>query len=105
MIERGDDDFVAGFQFAANRPGERERDGGHVLAEDDLVLIAIEEISHRGAGRGDDGVCSSTGFERAAGVGVGVEEVILDGVHHLFRYLRAGRTVEECGWVTVYLEL
>ena len=105
MIERGDDDLVAGFQFAGDGSGERECDRGHVLAEDDFVCVAIEEIGHGGAGRGDSGVVAAAGFERAAGVGVGVEEIILDGVHHLFRDLRAGGAVEECSRVTVYLKL
>ena len=104
MIERGDNDFVAGLQIAANRPGERERDGGHVLAEDDFVAVAIEEVGHGGTSRSDRGVVAAAGFERATSVGVRVEEVILDGVHHLFRNLRASGAVEECGWVAIYLE-
>jgi len=104
MIERGDNDFVAGLQIAANGSGERKGNRGHILAEDDFVVVAIEEVSHGGAGRSDSGVVAAAGFERATSVGVGIEEVILDGVHHLFRNLRAGGAVEECSWVAIYLE-
>ncbi len=97
VIERGDDDFVAGLEITGNRSREREGDRGHVLAEDDFVFVAIEEVGHCGAGGGDHRVVAAAGFEGAASVGVGGEEIICDGVHDLLGNLRAGGAVEECG--------
>ena len=49
VIERSDEDFVAGLEVTANRAGEREGDRRHVLAEDDFVFVTVKEIGHGGA--------------------------------------------------------
>jgi hypothetical protein len=64
----------------------------------------VEEVGHGGAGPVDDGVVAAAGLEGAASVGVGSEEIILDGVHYLLGDLGAGGTIQESGRVAVYLE-
>jgi len=54
VIERGEQDFVAGVQLAGDGAGERVGDGGHVLAEDHFVFFAVEEVGHGRAGVADD---------------------------------------------------
>ena len=103
VIERGDYDFIACFEIASDRSRERESDRRHVLAEDDFVFVAVEEVGHCGARGGDHRVVAAAGFECAAGVGVGGEEIICDGVHDLLGDLGAGGAVKECGGVAVDL--
>jgi hypothetical protein len=105
VIESGDDNFVAGLEITSDRSRECERDRRHVLAEDDFVFAAIEEVGHCGAGGGDHRVVAAAGFEGAASVGVGGEEIIRDGVHDLLGDLGAGGAVEESGLVAVDLEI
>jgi hypothetical protein len=105
VVERGDDNFVAVFQITSDGTSEPEGDRRHVLAEDDFVFAAAEEVGHRSARRRDHRVVAAAGFESAASVGVSGEEIICDGVHDLFGDLGAGGAVEECGGVAIDLEI
>ena len=94
VIERRDHDLVTGLQAAPEGFREEVREGGHVGAEADLVRVAAEEV---GAGRvslGDRRVGLLAGGEAAAVVGVVVDEVLVNGVEHALRRLRAARPVE-----------
>jgi hypothetical protein len=104
VVEGGDDDFVASFQLAADGASEREGDGGHVLAEDDFIGVAVEKIRHGGARGGDHGIVGAAGGEGPAGVGVGGEEIILYRVHDLLGDLRARGAIEERGGLAVHLQ-
>ncbi len=104
MIQRGYHNFVASRQPTTDRTGQRERDGGHVLPEDDFVGVAVEKISHRAARGGDGRVVSTAGGESAAGVGIGAEKIILHRIDDLLGNLRARGPVEKRSGVSVYLQ-
>ena len=70
MIEAGEEDFVAGLEFAAKRARDRERERGHVGAEDDFVGAAVQEVGHGSAGFGDHRVGAATAGVGSAGVGI-----------------------------------
>src|ERR1700680_3711792 len=89
MVERGDYNFVSGVHLATDGPGECEGDGGHVLAKTYFIGRAIEKIGHGLARAANHGVVAAAGGERSAGVGIIVEEIILNGVDDLLGNLRA----------------
>ena len=102
VIEEGDDDFVARPQFAPDRAAHRIRKRSHVEAEDDLIALTTKEVGHGGAGAGNDFVGAAAGEVRAAGVRIGVLQVIGDRVDYALRDLGSSRAVEICGWVAVH---
>ena len=97
----GEQDFVAGTEFATDGTADGEGQRGHVGAEDYFVLVASEKIRHGGARAGNDGVSAATGGIGAAGVGARVRQIFGDGVDHALRYLSAARAVEENGGLAV----
>src|SRR5712671_7361571 len=103
MIQRGYDDFISGRQLTADRAGQGERDGGHVLAEDDFIRVATEKISHRRAGGRNGRVVGTAGGKRTACVGVRGEKIILHRVNDLLGDLRARGPVEKCSGLSLYL--
>src|SRR5260370_34092764 len=102
VVQSGDDDFVPGLQLAADGAGEREGDGGHVLAEDDFVRLTVEQIGHGRARGGNYGVIGTASGEGAAGGGVGGEKIMLHRVRDLLGTLPAGGPVGDAGGVAHY---
>ena len=105
MVQCGDDDFVARVQLAADGSSQREGDGGHVLAETYFIGGAIEKIGHGLARAANHGVVAPTGGEGSAGVGVIVEQIILNSVDDLLGDLRACGAVKKSGGLAVDLSL
>src|SRR5262249_19745416 len=105
VIERGEQDFVARLQFASDGARKIEGDRRHVLTEDHFISRTVEKIGHGGASAGNNFSRAAAGQESAIGVGISLEELFLDSVHHLARDLRAGRTVEKRGGLAVDLKL
>src|ERR1700758_776955 len=56
MIKMRDHDFISRTQIPTQGAAEREGERGHVLAEDHLVRLAVEEVCHSRAGAGDHGI-------------------------------------------------
>ena len=80
--------------------GERR----HVVAELDLVRArGAEEVGHGRVGLVGHRVAELARRERATAVGVGVREVVADGVDHALRDLGAAGAVEERNGPTVLL--
>ncbi len=98
-------DFIARLQLTPDGARQREGDGGHVLAENDFVLFAMEKIRHRRARGGDCRVVAAAGQERSAGIRVRVQEIVLNCVHDLFRHLRPRRAIQKSSWMAVHLQL
>ena len=76
MIERGDDDFIAGFQIAADAAGKCECERRHVGAEVHFVRRGMKKIGHCEAGRGDHVVGAAAGEELAHVIRVRGFEVV-----------------------------
>ncbi len=70
VIENGDQQLIAALQFAADGAAEREGQGRHVRAEDDLIGIAVQEVGHRNVGVGDDFIRAFTCDEGAVSIRV-----------------------------------
>src|SRR6266403_2488349 len=104
MIQRGYDDFISDRQLTADRTGQGERDGGHVLAEDDFIRVAVKKISHGGAGGRNSRVIGTAGGKRTAGIGVRGEKIILHRVNDLLGNLSARGPVEKRSGLSVYLQ-
>ncbi len=104
MVQRGYDDFVSSCQLPADRAGQRERDGSHVLPEHDFVGVAVEKISHGGAGGRNGRVVGTASSEGAACVGVGGKKIIAHRVDDLPGNLRACGAVEKRSGVSIDLQ-
>ena len=70
VIEAGEEDFVAGLEFAAKGARDGEGKRRHVGAEDDFVGAAVQEVGHGSAGFGDHRVSVAAGGVGSAGVGI-----------------------------------
>ncbi len=101
VVECRDDDLVAGPERRADRAPDVEGERRHVVAELDLVRArGTEEVGNGRVGLVRDRVAQLTRGERAAAVGVGVREVVADGVDDALRDLRAAGSVEKCDRAT-----
>src|SRR6266852_2093964 len=65
----------------------------------------MEKIGHGFARGGQHFIGAAAGEERAAGVGIGVQKIALDGVCDLHGDLCSGGTIEESGGLPIDLEL
>ena len=98
VVEQGEDDLVAGAEFASKGAAQGESQRRHVGAKHDFVRIAIEKIRHRRTRFVDDSVGVAAGLVGAVGVGVVARQVIRDGVDYTLRHLRASWAVQKnCG--------
>ena len=101
VIEAGDQDFVPGTEVARDRTRDGVGKGGHVLAEDDFVGGAVEEVGHGFAGGEQHGIGVAAGGVGSASVGVVAAQVVGDSVDHALWNLRTAGAVEERGGVAV----
>jgi hypothetical protein len=96
VVERRDDDLVAGPQRGADAPPDMERERRHVVAELDLVRAGgSEEVGDSRVRFLGHRVGRLARRERAAVVGVGVGQVAGDRVDDALRDLGAAGSVEE----------
>ena len=102
MIEQGENDFVARAEVAADGAAHGVGQRRHVEAKDDFVGIAMKEVGHGCTSGGDGVIGAATGEEGATGIGVGVLQVVADGIDDALRNLRAARTVEVGGGLAVH---
>src|SRR5579871_500223 len=101
MVKAGDENFVAWAKFASDGAREGESQRGHILAEDDFIVSAVEEVSHSDAGGGDHGVCAAGRGIVPPGVGIVAPQVVGDGVDDALGNLRPAGAVEKDGGVAV----
>ena len=95
VVEPREHDFVPGAKAPPDGPGDREGQGGHVLAECDFVGIAgAQEIGRSGVSLGQDGVALLAGREGALVVGVRSLQVAGHGLDSAARHLCAAGSVE-----------
>ena len=95
MVELRDDDLIALGPLARGGPGQREREGRHVRAEDRLLGTAAEEIGRGEAGLGHERLGAAARLIGATDVRVGFTVVARDGVDDRVGHLGAARSVEE----------
>ena len=96
VVQRRDDDLVAGCQGRADGSADVQGQGRHVVAELDLVRRGrAEEVGDGRVGLVGDRVTQLAGREGATGVGVRILVVAHDGIDDALRDLRAARSVEE----------
>ena len=95
VVERGDEDLVAGRELAARGARQREVQRGHVRAEEHLVRLAPEEPRGPRLGLLEDPRHPMAGLVHRAEVRARLAERPGDRVADLVGYLRAPRRVEE----------
>jgi hypothetical protein len=95
VVERRDEDLVAGPQRAAGCAREREVQRGHVGAEDDLVGIAAQEARRPGLGLLEDLLDPQARGVGRAEVGARLAHAARHGLPHLVGHLRAAGSIEE----------
>src|SRR5690348_3011515 len=105
VIESGDDNLIARLQIAADATRERKGERGHVGPKENFGGIAIEKISHGFAGAGDHCIGAATGGKCAAGIGIGIFEIVAESLDYLLWNLRSRCRVEKCGRMAVYFLL
>src|SRR6478672_519948 len=101
VVKVSEQNLVAGAEVTADGATHGEGQRGHVGPEDDLILVATEEIRHGGAGFGENSVGAATGGIGAASVGIRLRQVIGNGVDDALRYLSAARAIKENGGLAV----
>src|SRR5215212_242344 len=94
VVELCDDDLRVFVPSAGEGAGDRERQGGHVSPEGDLVGRGPKEIRRRHAGVGQDLLRLRARREDAVKVRPAALHVAGDGVDSLPRYLRAAWPIE-----------
>src|ERR1700757_3109299 len=105
VIQSGDYDLVARFQVAADSARERKSKRRHVGAEKHFVGRTIEKIRHCRARGCDHLVGSAASEELAHRVCIRRLKVLAKSVDHALRNLRACRSIEKCGGMSVHSEL
>ena len=96
VLEGGEQHLVAGAPGAAQGPGQREGEGGHVGAEHHQVrFAAAHQICRRLVRAPQHGITFAAGDELPVHVGVGVGEVAPHGLDDARRHLAARRAVEK----------
>ena len=95
VIHAGHHDLVSRPERMRQRAGQVQRDGGHVLTEDDLSGVGgTHEIGQRSVGLLDDGIGQGGGPEGAVGVRIGMDQIILHPVEGPAADLGSSRVVE-----------
>ncbi len=95
MIHAGDDDLVARLHGAPEGAGKVQGEGGHVLAEDDLVRgLGAEEVGHGLVGIRHDRFGPAGSFEMSSEIGIALQQAGGDLLRHGVDRLGAGRIVE-----------
>ncbi len=97
VVEARDEDLVPGAQRAADGAREHEVECRHVLAEDRLGRIAVQERASREPRLCEERVALPACSERAAEVRVRLAQIVRDRVDHRIRALCPSWSVEERG--------
>ena len=95
VVQRGDQDLVAGFELAAGGSGQVEVQRAHVRAEHDLVGLAAEEPRGLALGLLEDRLDPEAGGVARAEVRAGLAQRPRDRVADLVWDLRSAGRVEE----------
>ena len=94
MVELRDHDRVTVSERSSQRPGQVERERGHIGTEGDLTRRGVEEIREGLPGDRQCSVGLDAGRECPVGIGIMVDEVVRDRIHHGVGDLSPARAVE-----------
>ena len=96
MVQARDHDLVAGLPGAGESAADGKGQGGHVVAEDDLLGPGgVEEIRHGGVGIFQYGIRGAAGLEGSAVVGVVIDQIGVHPVDDRLGDLRSAGIIEE----------
>ena len=95
VVERGDEDLVAGRELATGSARQREVQRGHVRSEDHLVRLAPEEPRRAGLGLLEDAPHTAAGLVAGAHVRARLAQRAGDRLAHLVGHLRTAGRIEE----------
>ena len=96
MIEVGDDDLVARAERLTDRKAYQSYEGSGIQAESDLLgPPRVHQRRHRATRTRDRGVHRETLRIAAAALHVVIHQVVVHGIEHELRDLRAGGIVEK----------
>ena len=94
MVELGDHDRITMPKRSAHRPGQVERERGHIGTEGDLCGRSVEEIREDLPRCRQRGVGLDARRERPVGIGVVVDQVVRQRIHHGTGDLGPARAIE-----------
>ena len=96
MIESGHDDLVTGIPSPRQGPAELKAQRGHIRAKDHTVGIRHpKKISDGRMDLLQQRIALATGRKHSAMIGVGVAQVVGDGLNDTLGRLATGRAIEE----------
>ena len=98
VVEAGEDDLVARVEGVRQGPADVQGQGGHVVAEDDLLGAGgVQEVGHGAMGLRQDSVRLNAGGKSAFVVGVAFHQIALDAPGGLPGDLGSARVIKEDG--------